>query len=266
MLFELIVVCLILGGFVGIMAGLLGVGGGAIMVPALVMLFQWQGFYVEDIMHLALGTSMASIVVTSFSSMRIHNHNGYVNWGIVKSMSIGVLIGAFLFSYIASILSAVTLSILFCVFMFYVSIKMFFNFKSNNNKALPSRSVLAFVGGGIGGLSTLVSIGGGSLTVPFLVGRNINIKTAIGSSAAIGLPISLAGTLGYILNGADKLASTEYTLGYVYWPAVLAISAISFFTAPIGARLTHRLPVVLLKKCFAILLAIISLKVLLSFL
>ncbi|MBL4671235.1 MAG: sulfite exporter TauE/SafE family protein [Arenicella sp.] len=265
MLLELILICLVLGGIVGVMAGLLGIGGGAIMVPALVMLFQSQGFHTGDVMHLALGTSMASIVATSYSSMRTHNANGYVSWNIVSSMSAGVLIGAFLFSFIASILSALTLSLFFAVFMAYVSIKMFLNLKPVSNRALPSNPVLALIGSAIGGVSTLVSIGGGSLTVPFLVSRNIDIKTAIGSSAAIGLPISLAATLGYVLNGTDKLSTGEFTLGYVYWPAVLAISATSFITAPIGATLAHRLPVALLKKCFAILLIVISIKVFLSF-
>jgi uncharacterized membrane protein YfcA len=247
------------------MAGLLGIGGGAIMVPALVMLFQSQGMHTEDVMHLALGTSMASIIATSFSSMRTHNANGYVSWSIVGSMSVGVLLGAFLFSFIASTLSAITLSLIFAVFMTYVAIKMFLNLKPASNKTLPGYPVLALVGSAIGGVSTLVSIGGGSLTVPFLVSRNIDIKTAIGSSAAIGLPISLAATLGYILNGIGKLSTTDLTLGYVYWPAVLAISVTSFMTASIGATLAHKLPVGVLKKVFAIMLTIVSIKVFLSF-
>lgn len=266
MLLELILICLALGAAAGVMAGLLGIGGGAIMVPALVMLFQSQGLYSENLMHMALGTSMASIVATSYSSMRAHNANGYVAWSTVKPISVGVVTGAFLFSFIVSILNAITLSLFFAIFMTYVSVKMFFNFKPASNRALPSQPVLALIGSAIGGISTLVSIGGGSLTVPYLVSRNIDIKTAIGSSAAIGLPISLAATLGYMLNGIGKFETDQLTLGYIYWPAVLAISASSFTTAPIGAKLAHRLPVGVLKKCFAILLIVVSVKIFISFL
>jgi uncharacterized membrane protein YfcA len=264
MALELVLMYLTLGTIVGVMAGLLGIGGGAIMVPALVMLFQLQGLSLNDVMHLALGTSMASIIVTSFSSMRTHNANGYVNWAIVKSISVGVIVGAFLFSFIASRLSASALAIFFSVFMFYVAVKMLFNVNPKGVNILPGSKVLALAGFAIGGVSTLVSIGGGSLTVPFLLNRNIDIKTAIGSSAAIGLPISLAGTLGYILSGMGEIAVSQFTFGYVYWPAVLLISISSFMTAPIGARLAHRLPVKILKKCFAILLVAISVKMILS--
>jgi len=264
MVFELVLVCLILGSVVGVMAGLLGIGGGAIMVPILVMTFRAQGLFSDDLMHVALGTSMAAIIVTSFSSMREHKNNGYVNWSIVKPISVGVLIGAFSFGFLASMFSAKALAVFFSIFMFYVATKIIFNLNSNTVSALPSNKVLTLAGLGIGGVSTLVSIGGGSLTVPFLLSRNIDAKTAIGSSAAIGLPISLAGTLGYILSGMGKLPANEFTLGYVYWPAVLAISITSYMTAPLGAKLVHRLPVSTLKKGFAILLVAISVKMIIS--
>jgi uncharacterized membrane protein YfcA len=264
MTLELVLLTLMLGAVVGVLAGLLGIGGGAIMVPSLIMLFQLQGLYLDDVMHLALGTSMASIIVTSFSSMRAHNANGYVNWTIVKSISVGVIIGAFLFSFIASRLSASSLAIFFSVFMLFVAVKMFFNTTPIGVKILPGNEILTLAGVGIGGISSLVSIGGGSLTVPFLLSRNVDIKIAIGSSAAIGLPISIAATLGYVLSGSGKLAMIEFTLGYVYWPAVILISISSFITAPIGAALTHRLPINTLKKCFAILLMLISVKMVLS--
>ncbi|ONG41260.1 hypothetical protein BKE30_05635 [Alkanindiges hydrocarboniclasticus] len=251
-----------LGAFAGFMAGLLGVGGGGIMVPLLTTIFLGMGIVPDNVVHLALGTSMATIVTTSFSSMRAHHANGAVLWDIVKRMAPAVIVGTFLATFVAAQIPSLYLAVFFALFMGYVSVQMLLNKKPSPSHKPASSTELLGVGAGIGAISALVSIGGGSLTVPYLTWRNFDIKKAIGTSAAMGLPISLAGALGYLLNHDADLATIPYTVGLVYWPAVLLMSACSFFTAPLGAKLAHRLPVATLKKLFAILLLLLSLKML----
>ena len=261
---EWILAFLVLGSFVGFMAGLLGIGGGGIMVPVLTTMFLVQGIPVEQVVHLALGTSMASIIVTSFSSLRAHHSKGGVIWKVVKGMAPGIILGTFLATFLASYMSSAHLAMFFAAFMAYVSLQMFLNKKPKPSRELAGNFGLFSAGSGIGAISALVSIGGGALTVPFLIWQNVDVKKAIGTSAAIGLPISLAGTLGYLINGWSSTNAETYTFGFVYLPAVLLISATSFFTAPVGARAAHALPVSTLKKVFAVLLILLSLKMLSS--
>lgn len=261
---EWILLFLSLGCFVGFMAGLLGIGGGGIMVPVLTSIFLLQGVPVENVMHLALGTSMASIIVTSISSLRAHHLKGAVIWRVVKGMAPGIIVGTFFATLLVSYISAVYLALFFSLFMAYVAIQMFLNKKPTPSRDLTGNSGLLMAGGGIGAVSALVSIGGGSLTVPYLIWQNVDIKKAIGTSAAIGLPISIAGTLGYVINGWDSYAVGSYTFGFVYLPAVLLISVVSFFTAPYGVKFSHQLNISTLKKVFAVLLMVLSIKMLIS--
>lgn len=256
---------LTLGLFVGFMAGLLGIGGGGIMVPVLTGLFLAKGIAIENVVHLALGTSMASIIMTSLSSLLAHQKNRAINWSVVKGFSPGVILGAFLATFVATQLNGIYLVIIFSCFMAYIAGQMFLNKKPEPSRKLPTAKGLFFAGSGVGSVSSLVAIGGGSLTVPYLLWHNIDMKKAIATSAAIGLPISIAGSAGYLINGYlldSKVmpATIEYTLGFIYLPAVLLISLACFFTAPLGAKLAHRLPVVFLKKVFALLLIFLSLK------
>lgn len=261
---EWILLFLSLGCFVGFMAGLLGIGGGGIMVPVLTSIFLLQGVPVENVMHLALGTSMASIIVTSISSLRAHHLKGAVIWHVVKGMAPGIIVGTFFATLLVSYISAVYLALFFSLFMAYVAIQMFLNKKPTPSRELAGNSGLLVAGSGIGAISALVSIGGGSLTVPYLIWQNVDIKKAIGTSAAIGLPISIAGTLGYVINGWDSYAVGSYTFGFVYLPAVLLISVVSFFTAPYGVKFSHQLNISTLKKVFAVLLMVLSIKMLIS--
>ena len=262
--YEWVIAFLLLGAFVGFMAGLLGIGGGGIMVPTLTSIFLLQGVPVEKVVHLALGTSMASIIATSLASMRAHHANGGVLWGVAKGMTPGIIAGTFLATFVAKYISSAHLAIFFAVFMGAVAVQMFLNKKPKPSRELAGTTGLLAAGSGIGAISALVSIGGGSLTVPFLTWQNVEIRKAIGTSAAIGLPISIAGTLGYLMNGWANSSPENYTFGFIYLPAVLLISAVSFFTAPIGARMVHRLPVPILKKIFAVLLVLLGLKMLFS--
>lgn len=259
---EWLLAYLALGAFVGFFAGLLGVGGGGIMVPLLTTMFAAQGFPREHMVHLALGTSMAAIVLTSLSSLRAHHAHGAVRWDIVKGIAPGVLFGTFAGTFIAAAAPTRPLAIFFGCFMAYVSLQMILNVKPKPSRDLPGSAGLTGVGTGIGLVSALVAIGGGSLSVPFMTWCNVKMQNAIGTSAAIGLPIALAGAAGYLINGWSTDGLPEWSVGYVFVPALVLISVVSTFTAPFGARLAHRLPVATLKKIFAAVLILLSAKML----
>ncbi|MDO9599504.1 MAG: sulfite exporter TauE/SafE family protein [Azoarcus sp.] len=253
---------LALGGAVGFFAGLLGVGGGGIMVPMLTTFFIAQGFGHDQVVHLALGTSMATIVLTSVTSLRAHHARGAVRWDIVRAITPGIVLGTFGGSFIASRVDTVPLAIFFACFMAYVSFQMLLNVKPKPARELPGMSGMTATGLGIGGVSALVAIGGGSLSVPFMTWCNVKVQHAIGTSAAIGLPIALAGTLGYLINGWSATGTPPLTLGYIYLPALVLVGVVSIFFVPYGATLAHRLPVATLKKVFAGVLILLSLKML----
>lgn len=253
-----------LGALVGFMAGLLGVGGGGIMVPVLTTLFLWQDVPAGRAVHLALGTSMASIVVTSFASLRAHHARGAVVWSIVRTMSAGILAGTFAATFLAVRARSLHLAVFFSLFMAFIAVQMFLNRQPPAGRKPVGRGGLLLGGSVIGAISALVSIGGGALTVPFLLWQNIDMKKAIGTSAAIGFPISVAGTAGYVVNGWAASAGGDGRHGLVYLPAVLLISAASYLTVPHGAKVAHRLPVAALRRVFAVLLVLLSLKMLTS--
>lgn len=242
---------LLLGAVAGFFAGLLGVGGGAIMVPVLALLFAAQGFPAEHLMHLALGTSMAAIVFTSVSSLRAHHAHGAVRWPIVKSIAPGILLGTFAGAQFASLIPTRPLAIFFTAFMSYVAFQMLANIKPKPSRQLPGPFGMFLVGSGIGAISALVAIGGGSLSVPFMTWCNVKMHEAIGTSAAIGFPIALAGSIGYLVGGWHATGLPSWSIGYVYLPALAACVAMSMLTAPWGAKAAHRLPVATLKKIFA---------------
>ncbi len=253
---------LVLGSVVGFVAGLLGVGGGGIMVPMLTTLFLLQGFPVDKVLHLALGTSMASILVTSCSSAWSHNKRGGVVWRAIKGMGPGALVGTFAGTFLATFMNTKPLAIFFAGFMALVVIQMLVGFKPTAQRQLPGCGGLFAVGGGIGSVSALVSIGGGSLTVPYLLWNNIAMPNAIGTSAALGVFIAVAGTLGFFINGWNHISGVAHTFGFVYWPAVVSMSLCSFVTAPMGVKVAHKLPAIVLRRIFAVLLVVLSIKML----
>ncbi len=251
-----------LGAVTGFLAGLLGIGGGGVLVPFLVAAFLSGGVSTAEVVHLALGTSMACMVFSTIASYRSHRAKGAINSRAVKGMAGGVIAGTFSAAFLASFLSSTFLAVVFVVFMTFSATQMFLGRRPRGSRQLMGNTGLFAAGSGIGALSALVSIGGGSLTVPFLAWQNVDIKTAIGTSAAIGLWISVAGTLGYVISGWDESSLTGLTVGHVYLPAVAVISTSSFVAAPYGAQLAHRLPVSTLKKLFGALLVVLSLRML----
>ena len=254
---------LAIGAFAGVLAGLLGVGGGLVIVPMLTFMFTFQGLPVAHILHLALGTSMASIMFTSLSSVRAHHWKGAVNWQAVRRITPGIMIGTFAGSCVAAQLSTGFLKVFFVIFQYYVATQLLLDIKPKPHRQLPGNVAMFGVGSLIGGISSLVGIGGGTMSVPFMIWCNAAMYTAIGTSAAIGFPIALAGTAGYVVNGL-AVQLPQYSLGFVYLPALLGVAAASIITAPLGARLAHSLPIDKLKKVFALLLFVMGTKLLLS--
>ncbi len=255
---------LALGACAGLLAGLLGVGGGIIIVPMLTFIFSSQKLPADHILHLALGTSLATIMFTSISSLRAHHARDAVDWPVVRRISLGIIIGTLAGSWIAAHLSTRFLKGFFVVFLYYVSTQMLLDIRPKPTRQLPGKEGMFGVGTVIGGISSLVGIGGGSMSVPFMVWCNVSLRTAIGTSAAIGFPIALAGTIGYMANGWRVAVLPPYSLGFVYLPALIGVAAASMVTAPLGARLTHTLPVSRLKRFFAFFLIVVGTKMLIG--
>lgn len=250
------------GTFAGFIAGLFGVGGGLIIVPILTFIFIEQGFAESHILHLALGTSLASIIFTSISSIRAHHRHGAVDWRAFRRITPGIILGTLAGTALAAALSTPVLTVVFVAFVFYVATQILLGFRPKASRRLPGELGTSVVGAVIGVASSLVGIGGGTLSVPFLLWCNRALPRAIATSAAIGLPIALAGTLGYIINGWFAAGLPQYAIGFIYLPALAAVVAGSVITAPLGARLTHSLPVTRLRKLFALLLYLIGARML----
>lgn len=262
--FEWMALYALLGGFVGFMGGLLGVGGGGILVPLLASVFVYQGVNQYDVVHLALGTALACMIVSSTASIRAHASRGNVLWPVFFGMAPGIVLSAFAATHLAAHVNAFYLSVFFAVFMALIAGLMFFNFQPKIS-ATPARfRDLILVGAGIGTISALAATGGGFLTVTYLSYKNAPMKRAVGTSAAIGFPIALAGATGYLLSGWTKTSGDPYTFGFIYVPAFVAISITSFIAAPYGAACAQNLPDTYLKKIFAVVSLGLSLKMLFS--
>ncbi|MBN1919419.1 MAG: sulfite exporter TauE/SafE family protein [Verrucomicrobia bacterium] len=242
----------------GLLAGLLGVGGGVIIVPALAYAFEAQGIRSEVTVHLALGTSLATILFTSLSSVRAHHRRGAVVWNVVWRIAPGILAGTYLGSWIAAGLRTLALKGFFAAFLFAVAIQMLTGSQPRAARKLPGTAGVTGVGLIIGGISSLVGIGGGSLSVPFLIWCNVAVRQAIASSAAIGFFIALSGAAGYIVNGMGSVNAVPYAVGFIYVPALVGVALLSVMTAPLGARLVHSLDPGRVKRIFAIFLLLMG--------
>jgi uncharacterized membrane protein YfcA len=256
---------LLLGAVVGYFAGLLGIGGGLILVPVLTFIFNVQHFPPDRILHLALGTTMATIVFTSIASLRTHHAHGAVNWKVVKYITPGIIVGTLAGATLVNALSSKVLGIIFVTFIFYAATQMLLGISPKPSRILPGRIGMFGAGSFIGMISSFVAIGGGLLTVPFLSVCNVRLQHAIGTAAAIGFPIAVAGTIGYIVNGmAQSQPLPEYSLGYVYPPALGWIVLASMLTAPLGAKATHVMRTATLRKIFVVLLYLLGIKMLME--
>lgn len=256
---------LLLGTVVGFFAGLLGIGGGLIMVPVLTFIFNAQQFPPERILHLALGTTMAAIIFTSASSLRTHHLHGAVNWQVVKYITPGIIIGTLAGTTVVSMLPSRILSVIFVVFIYYAATQMLLKITPKPNRTLPGGVGMFAAGSTIGAVSSFVAIGGGLLTVPFLSICNVKLQNAIGTAAAVGFPIAVAGAIGYIANGMwQSQPLPQYSLGYVYLPALGWVVLASTLTAPLGAKTTHIVRTSTLRKIFVALLYLLGTRMLLG--
>lgn len=259
---EILPLYLLLGAFAGTLAGLLGVGGGLVMVPVLVFIFQGQAMHGPVIMHMAIGTSLAIIMLTSLASIRAHHQRGAVLWPVCWRLTPGIVLGALSGAVVADALPDGVLKPLFGVFELLVALQMWLGVKPSAQRDMPGWSGMGFTGWVIGAVSAIVGIGGGTLTVPFLTWCRVGIHNAVATSAACGLPIAVAGTLGFIVTGWGKAGLPDMSSGYIYWPAFGAVAVASVLFAPLGAKLAHALPAGKLKKFFAVFLALLGVRML----
>ena len=251
-----------LGCCAGFIAGLFGVGGGLIIVPALVLLFQHQHVATSELMHLALGTSLATIVVTSLASIHAHQRQGNIRWELFRRLSPGIIIGVFCGSWVADRINGDTLRTGFSLFVILVAVQIGLQLRPAAQHRLVSKGEPGLAGMLIGLVSALVGIGGGTLTTPYLLWNAVSIRQAIGTSAACGLPIAVFGSIGYVIVGLDAGLLPDGSSGFIYWPAWLGIITTSMLFAPLGARLTGMLPERTLKRVFAVLLMLVATRML----
>jgi len=251
---QLILELLLLGCISGFLAGLLGVGGGMMLVPFMTFLLTLKGFPEAHIVKMAVATSLATICFTSVSSVRAHHQRGAVRWDIVRLFAPGIVLGSLLGAQVAKALPSSGLALLFALFVGFSATQMFLDKKPQPTRQLPPGAGMFATGGAIGLLSALVGAGGAFVSVPFMTWCNVPIRTAVATSAALGFPIALAGTLGYVYAGWNLQDMPPGTLGFIYLPALAVIATASVTTAPLGARTAHRLDTVKLKRVFAVLL------------
>ena len=256
---------LLVGLFVGFLAGLLGIGGGMTLVPVLAALFAAQGLAPEHTVHLALGTGMASVMFTSSASVREHHRHQAVDWSIVARMVPGMICGTLLSTVASGWITQRTLALAFALIVYAGATQIMIGSKPAATRTLPARLPLFAISAIIGVIAGLVSAGGTFLTVPFMLFCGVAMHTAIGTGAAIGIPVAVVGTIGYIMSGLKVGGLPDWTLGFVFLPALAAIVVGSVITAPFGARAAHRLPVQTLKRVFAVLLYILATKMLVTY-
>ncbi|WP_105254912.1 sulfite exporter TauE/SafE family protein [Pseudoalteromonas sp. T1lg75] len=262
----LFILCMVLGSVVGFLAGLLGIGGGLLIVPALsALLVHFNVTDVEHVLVIAIATSLASILFTSTSSALAHHRNQNVPWEVAPAVLFGVSSGALFSGFMASYIPQQGLKTIFALCVMFIALRMIYSsHRATSSRPMPSDVVILGSTSVLGALSGLIGIGGGALLVPLLNYFSVDMKKAIGCAAVSGIAIALFGCLGYIASGWQVQDISDGFVGFVYVPALAGIVATSWFTAPYGARATHYLPVSHIKKIFALLLVIIALRMVFS--
>ena len=247
-------ILLLMGAGGGYAAGLLGIGGGMVLVPFITMIFTARGFAPGLVVHMAIATSLATIMFTSLSSVRAHHRHGAVQWRIVALLAPGILVGSWIGPWIGKQMNTSALSLLFAAFVAFSAAQMLRNKKPSAGRELPGTAGMFAAGGVIGTVAGLVGAGGGFISVPFMAWCNVRIHQAVATSAALGFPIALSGTLSNIYFGWSEPGLPPHSLGFIYLPALAVIVAASVTMAPLGARMAHRMDVAALKRVFAVVL------------
>lgn len=257
--------CLALGSLVGFLAGLLGIGGGMLIVPALIYLLPLLGIHTPHLTHIAIATSLAAIILTSLSSVRAHQKHHNIQWPIFWQIIPGILVGASLSGFIAELIPAKQLQQIFAVFVMIMALQMSLSFKPHSvTKGIPKKSVLFPITFVMALIAGFMGIGGGALLVPFLTWRGLQMRYAVGLSSVVGLAIATSGSVGYILAGLDAQSLPDNTLGFVYLPALFGIVISSTLMAPVGVHAATTWSTPVLKKIFAFLLLVIGIELILN--
>ena len=264
MMDPVILIYLLVGALAGLSAGLFGVGGGLVIVPALIFCFTMLNFPATILTHLAIGTSLATIIVTSISAVYIHNKVTAIQWSVFWRLTPGIIVGVGVGGVLANYLSGMMLQILFGCFAIVVATQMGLNIKPKRSHHLPGTTPLISAGTMIGGASVLFGIGGGTLIVPYLHWCNVRMQQAVALSAACGLPIALVGAAIYVVTGWQHIGLPAGSTGFVYWPAFAGIVLTSIVSANVGARLAQHLSSVMLRRCFAGYLLVIGVQLVVS--
>ncbi|QNK67889.1 sulfite exporter TauE/SafE family protein [Variovorax sp. PAMC26660] len=248
-----------LGLGTGFLAGLLGIGGGMLMVPFITIIMGQRGVPADLAVKMAIATSMATIIFTSVSSVRAHHKRGAVRWDIVQRLAPGIVIGSLAGSLgVFALLKGTALAIFFALFVGFSATQMFLDKKPKPTRQMPGTGGQLAAGGAIGFISGLVGAGGGFISVPFMTWCNVAIHNAVATSAALGFPIAVANVLGYVISGQSVQGLPAGAFGYIWLPALVVIAACSVFTAPLGAKAAHSLPVKKLKRVFASILYVLA--------
>jgi len=256
---QLIIELATLGICTGFLAGLLGIGGGMIMVPFLTILLSQRGVDDNLAVKMAIATSMATIIFTSISSVRAHHKRGAVRWDLVKGLAPGIVLGSMIASMgVFALLKGSSLAIVFGLFVGFSATQMFLDKKPAPTRQVPGTVGLVGAGSAIGFLSGLVGAGGGFISVPFMTWCNVLIHNAVATSAALGFPIAVANVVGYVVSGQTVQGLPDDAFGYIWMPALVVIALCSVFTAPLGAKAAHMLPVKKLKRTFASVLYLLA--------
>ena len=248
------------GAFVGILAGMLGIGGGMSLVPILAALFAAQGFAPDHTVHLAVGTGMASVLATGTASAREHHRHGAVDWGLVRVFAPGMVLGTLASALFAGIVSQRALAIAFAVIVICGATQILSGYRPAGGGRLPGPLGTSIAGFLIGIASGLVAAGGTFLSVPFMLFCGVALHTAIGTGAAAGVPVAVVGTIGYVASGWNVPGLPSHAIGFVHLPALAMLMLATTLTAPAGARMAHRMPVLALRRIFAGLLYLLAIK------
>ena len=254
----------LLGAFAGLMAGLLGIGGGLVVVPGLALLYQFTPVPHEYTMQMAAGTSLAIMIPTTLRALYAHLKHEVKVWPVYSRMVVGVIIGAILGAFLAHVFNSKMLEILFGFFVLYMAFRIWFeSHKLEHSSAkLPGMFGINIFGGIVGLKSGLLGVGGGVLTIPFLSKWGVPLRDAIAISNAVSFTVAVIGAISFIVNGLLVSGLPAWSTGYIYWPAWLPVAVVSMLVAPLGVKLAHYLSVKILKRIFAVFLLVVAVQML----
>lgn len=255
---SFILICLILGAIVGVLAGLLGIGGGLIIVPALLYLLPLEGVSQDVLMPMAIATSLAAIIITSSSAAFAHYKKGNIDFSIAFKIMKSIVVGALLGAFVAEWLSFHHLSFFFAAIVVLLALKMLFRFRIEGGNTLPPTLGIYAIGLITGIIASLMGIGGGAILVPILTYYALPLRHAMGLASLCGVCVAFFGSLGFVITGFNQENLPQWSFGYIYLPALLGIIATSFICAPLGVKLAHKLPVKQLQKYFALFLLFVA--------